>query len=54
MVFAILLKSNHNLGGLVVRIGDCKRGTPGSNTTRDYEILFSFNIEETCTLTTFD
>ena len=42
------------LGGLVVRIGDCGPGTPGSNPARIFmRFLFSFKIEETCTLTAF-
>ena len=40
------------LGGLLVRIDDCRSGTPGSNLPRHID-FFSFKIEETCTLGTF-
>ena len=47
------------LGGLVVRMKDCQSGTPGSSRPRRDStffcccFFFSFEIEETCTLTTF-
>ena len=47
------------LGGLVLRVKDCRSGTPGSSRPwRDSTFFcrcffFSFKIEETCTLTTF-
>ena len=41
------------LGGLVVRVEDCRASTPGSNPPRHNEFFFSFKIEETCTMTTF-
>ena len=51
--------ANHGLrllGGLVVRVEDCRAdtptGTPGSNPPRHMWFFF-FKIQETCTLTTF-
>ena len=42
------------LGGLLVRIGDCGPGTLGSSPAHVSEnLFFSFEIEETCTFTTF-
>ena len=41
----------------MVRVKDCRSGTPGSSQPRHVDtffvVFFSFKIEETCTLTTF-
>jgi len=37
----------------VVRVEDCHASAPDSNAPRHDENVFSFKIEETCTLTTF-
>ena len=41
------------LGGLLVRVEDCRFGTPNSNRRRHIEFFFPFKIEETWTSTTF-
>ena len=37
----------------MVRVEDCRAGTPGSITPPHMKCFFSFKIQETCTLTTF-
>ena len=37
----------------MVRVEGCRSGTPSSNRARHIGFIFSYKIEETCTLTTF-
>ena len=52
----MVLKSKQQqqiLGGLLVKVNDCRSGMPGSYLPLVTSNAFSFKIEETCTLTTF-
>ena len=53
MVLKLTKALERSFGGLVVRVEDCCAGTPGSIPPPLMRIFFSFEIQETCTLTKF-